>query len=241
MDHLLELGSGMARFAELAGEATGDEQVPSCPDWTTRDLIQHLGTIHRWAAAIVLSGQRVDYPKAIYGDPLVEWYAGTAAALLAALQAVDVEEPVPNFSLVDEHAGFFRRRQMHEVNVHLVDAAQALGLDESEWQIAPSIAADGVEEVLRIFFPRMTVRGKRPDVRSRIRLSAVDTGQSWLIGPAEGAGLPPVLLHSSYDADTTVEGSAADLYLGLWHRVSTERLTFGNDDGRALFDGFTTP
>lgn len=241
MDHLLELGSGMARFAELAGKSTGDEKVPSCPDWTTSDLVQHLGTVHRWAAAIVLSGQRLEMPQPIYGDPLVEWYAGAAGALLAALQSVDIDEPVPNFSRIDERAAFFHRRQMHEVSVHVVDAAQALGLDESEWRIAPAVAADGVEEVLRIFFPRMTVRGKRPDVRSRIRLTAVDTGQSWLIGPAEGDGLPPVLLHSSYDADTTVEGKAADLYLALWHRAPASLLTFDNDDGRALFEGFTTP
>ena len=96
--------------------ATGDEPVPSCPDWTTRDLIQHLGTIHRWAGAIVLSGQRQNLPKPIFGEDLVEWYAGTAAALLAALQAVDVDEPTPNFSLIDETAGFFHRRQMHEVD-----------------------------------------------------------------------------------------------------------------------------
>lgn len=241
MDHLFELGSGMARFAELAGRASGDEQVPSCPGWATQDLVQHLGTIHRWAASIVLSGQRTELPKPIYSDDLVEWYAGTAAALLAALQAVNADEPVPNFSRVDERAAFFHRRQMHEVSVHVVDAAQALGLDESEWPIAPAVAADGIEEVLRTFFPRMTVRGKQPDVRSRIRLTATDTGQSWLMGPATSQGMPPVLLHSSYDADTTVEGTAADLYLGLWHRVPAERLTFGNDDGRALFDGFTTP
>ncbi len=241
MDHLFELGSGMARFAELAGEATGDEKVPACPDWTTRDLVQHLGTIHRWAGAIVLSGQRVGLPKPTYGEQLVEWYAGTAAALLAVFQAVDIDEPVPNFSLIDERAGFFHRRQMHEVSVHVVDAAQALGLDRSEWGIAAAVAADGIEEVLRIFFPRMTVRGTRPDVRSRIRLTAVDTGQSWLIGPAASDGLPPVLLHSSYDADTTVEGTAEDLYLALWHRIPADRLTFDHDDGRALFDGFTTP
>lgn len=241
MDHLLELGSGMAQFAELAARAHGDEPVPGCPDWTSRDLIQHLGTIHRWAGAIVLSGQRIEIPTPVFGDDLVDWYAGTAAALLAALQAVDVDEPVPNFSRINETAGFFRRRQMHEVSIHAVDAAQALGLPESEWQIEPVIAADGVEEVLHVFFPRLTARGRRPDVRSRIRVSATDTGQSWVIAPPSGDGLPPVLLHSSLDADTTVEGTAHDLYLALWHRVSAERLTFEDADGRALFDGYTTP
>lgn len=241
MDHLLELGSGMAHFAELAAEMSGDEPVPGCPDWTSRDLVQHLGTIHRWSASIVLSGQRVQLPTPRYGDDLVEWYAGTAAALLAALQAVDADEPVPNFSRLNETASFFHRRQMHEVSVHNVDAAQALGLPESHWQIEPAIAADGVDEVLHVFFPRMTARGRRPDVRSRIRLTATDAAQSWVLSPPSGDGLPPVLLHSSLDADTTVEGTSHDLYLALWHRVPAERLTFQDDDARALFDGYTTP
>ena len=56
-------------------------------------------------------------------------------------------------------------------------------MPEDEWRIAPLVAADGIEEVLRVFFPRMTARGKRPNVQSRIRITATDTGQSWLIGP----------------------------------------------------------
>ena len=43
MDHLLELASGMARFTELSSVAKGDEPVPGCPEWTSRDLITHLG------------------------------------------------------------------------------------------------------------------------------------------------------------------------------------------------------
>ncbi len=31
MDHMLELGSAMSRFAELVGKATGDEPVPGLP------------------------------------------------------------------------------------------------------------------------------------------------------------------------------------------------------------------
>lgn len=241
MDHLLELGAAMSRFAELQGEATGDEQVPACPGWSSHKLTQHLGSIHRWAAGIVLSAQRIEVPKSVFGDPLVEWYAGTATALLAALQAVSADEVIPNFSRNDEHAAFWSRRQMHETTVHSVDAAQALDLDESHWTVAPTLAADGVEEILHVFIPRMTARGKHPEVRSRIRLTATDIDQSWIIAPASGEGLPPLMVHSSYDADTTVEGTAADLYLALWHRVSPERLTFDSDDGVALFKGPTTP
>ncbi len=241
MDHMLELGSAMSRFAELVGKAMGDEPVPACPGWTVHDLTTHLGAVHRWAAATVLSGQRLQEPAPLVTEPIVEWYAGTATALLSALQAVSPDEPTPNFSYVNERAGFWSRRQMHETTVHTVDAAQALGLAEDEWAVASSVAADGIDEVLQVFFPRMTARKQRPDVRSRIRLVATDTQQSWLVAPGNGDSGPPLQLHPSLDADGSVSGTAVDLYLGLWKRLGPERLDFEGVDGRILFDGPTTP
>jgi uncharacterized protein (TIGR03083 family) len=239
MDHMLELGSAMSRFAELVDKTTGEEPVPACPSWTVRDLTTHLGTVHRSAAATVLSGQRVPHPQPLVTEPIVEWYAEIATALFSALQAVSPAEAVPNFSYVDERAAFWHRRQMHETTVHGVDAAQALGLGEEDWAVAPSIAADGIDEVLQVFFPRMTARHQRPDVRSRIRLVATDTQQSWIVAPGDGDLGPPLQLHPSLDADGSVSGPAVDLYLGLWKRVAPERLDFEGVDGRILFDGPT--
>ncbi|MEV7397459.1 maleylpyruvate isomerase family mycothiol-dependent enzyme [Aeromicrobium sp. NPDC092404] len=241
MDHMLELGSAMSRFAEIVGKASGDETVPACPGWTVRDLATHLGTIHRWAAATVLCGQRLHEPEVLVTEPVVEWYAGTATALLSALQAVSPEEPVPNFSYVGETAAFWARRQMHETTVHTTDAAQAVGIDEADWGVAAAVAADGIDEVVQVFFPRMTARRQRPDVRSRIRLIATDVQQSWLIAPGTGDFGPPIELHPSLDADGSVSGTAVELYLGLWKRLGPERLDFEGVDGRILFDGPTTP
>jgi uncharacterized protein (TIGR03083 family) len=240
MDHTLELGSAVARFAELVERAAGDEPVPACPGWSVRDLTTHVGTIHRWAAAIVLSGQRLDEPAPLVTEPIAGWYAGTATALLSALRAVSPEEDVPNFSRLDERAAFWPRRQLHETTVHGVDAAQALGFDEDGWTVAPEVAADGVDEVLQVFFPRLTARGLRPDVRSRIRLVATDTDESWLVGPGSGELGPPVQLHPTLDADATVSGTAAEIYLVLWKRMGPERLQFDGVDGRILLDGPTT-
>lgn len=240
MDHMLELGSAMSRFAELVGTAAGDEKVPTCPEWTVDDLAAHLGTMHRWAAATLLSGQRLTAPSPLVTAPVVQWYAGTATALLSALQAVDPEEEVPNFAHLDERAGFWARRQMHETTVHAVDAALALD-HENEQTVAASIAADGIDEVLQVLFPRMTARGARPEVHSRIRLVATDIQESWVVGPGAGELGPPLQLHASLDADSSVSGTASDLYLCLWKRLGAERLEFDGVDGRILLDGPTVP
>ena len=113
LDHMTLLGEATDRFASLVREASGDEPVPACDPWLVRDLVEHVGTVHRWAASIVLSGQRLSEPEPlVVGDP-ADWYAGTAAALIAALRAVDPAEPVPNFSRIDETAAFWPRRQLH--------------------------------------------------------------------------------------------------------------------------------
>ncbi len=167
MDHMLELGSAMSRFAELAGKAAGDESVPGCPGWTVRDLAIHLGTTHRWAAATVLSGQRLPDPEPLVTEPIVEWYAGTATALLSALQAVSPDEPVPNFSYVDERAasGCAGRCTRRRCTRSTPPRPWASTSRSGAWR--RSIAADGVDEVLQVFFPRMTARKQRPDVRSQ--------------------------------------------------------------------------
>lgn len=218
-DPLILLGREMAGFAELAGLVEGDEPVPACPGWTTGDLIAHVGTVHRWAAAIVLSGQRLEEPRPIVTEPLDEWYAGTATALIAALQAVEPDEPTPNFSRGDEVAAFWPRRQLHETCVHRVDLLQALGRPDDAWDVEAEVAADGIAEVIRVFGRRMTDRGQRPHVEAPIRLHATDLDRSWIVAPdPDDPAARPVLLQ--YETDTAGEatGRAADLYLALWGR-----------------------
>lgn len=140
MEHLPHLGNSMTRMAESLGKAGGDEEVPACRGWTINDVVIHLGTVHRWAAGIVLSGQRLSEPEVVATGPLVNWYVGTATALLAALQAVEPTESTPNFSFVKETASFWPRRQLHETTIHAVDVSQALKLGDGAFIIDEDVA-----------------------------------------------------------------------------------------------------
>jgi hypothetical protein len=57
--------------------------------WTVADLAGHLGSIHRWATAILRTGALADEPPA-EGDP-AEWYAAGWPPLLEALAAADLD------------------------------------------------------------------------------------------------------------------------------------------------------
>lgn len=242
MEHLPYLGNAMTRMAEFLGKAEGTEEVPACPGWTVNDLAVHLGGVHRWAASIVLSGQRLREPENVVAtEPLIDWYAGTATALLAALQAVEPSEPTPNFSLINETAAFWPRRQMHETTIHAIDTAQAIGLGDDAFAIDDVVADDGIDEVLTVFFPRMTARGQRPHVSGRIRITTTDTGRSWLIAESENPDGPPILLHSTHEADAELSGTAVDLYLGLWRRSPHDRLRADGDAGNRMLAGPMTP
>lgn len=222
---LVVLGHTMARFAELATGADGDEAVPTCPGWTVVDLVGHLGNVHRWAAAIVLSGERIaDQPVTRPTEPLEEWYAGTATALLAALHAVDGDEPTPNFAMIDEVAAFWARRQLHETTIHAVDLAQALGRPEHGWDVDEDVAADGVSELLRVFLRRMAARGRPPVVLGPIDLVATDVDRVWTIVPGHESGAPPVVTRQDVDTAGSAQGTVVELYLALWNRLPPERL-----------------
>ena len=44
-------GPLLARAAERAGP---DAPVPACPGWRMRDLVRHVGNVHRWATGYVV-------------------------------------------------------------------------------------------------------------------------------------------------------------------------------------------
>ena len=57
--HLEGLRTALVAFVRYADRAGLRGGVPTCPDWTVRNLIAHQGMVHRWAAAIV-RGEKVD-------------------------------------------------------------------------------------------------------------------------------------------------------------------------------------
>jgi uncharacterized protein (TIGR03083 family) len=203
--------------------------VPSCPGWTVLDLVAHLGNVHAWAAGIVESGRPVAEPE---DEPtpgaLQPWYAERADRLVEALEAADPDAPCWNFAGVHETKGFWRRRQVHETQMHLVDLDQAHGRSTD---LDPNDCADGVTESFEVFLPRMHARGFPADLAAPVSLVATDTGHRWTLSPV--AGGPPVLsLADGELADDRVEGTAEQLWLLLWKRADSEVVRLG--DGERL-------
>ena len=55
-DHIELLGVEAVRFASSLTDADLDATVVTCPDWTVRDLVSHVGGLHRWSTELVANG-----------------------------------------------------------------------------------------------------------------------------------------------------------------------------------------
>jgi uncharacterized protein (TIGR03083 family) len=253
-DPLAEFERTAADLAAILEIVAPAAAVPSCPGWTVADLAEHVGAGQRWAASILLSSQPQKVPAVLRtAISWSDWYAGTTAALVAAIKAVDPAEPCWNFSPGQQFAGFWTRRRLHETAVHLVDALQAaadpaadadsIGTGRPVDQvIPPAVAADGVDEVFEVFLPRMLARGFPPVVTRQVGVRAVDTGHEWTLTPA-GQGEPSTVGRSGATGDVIVSGTALELYLALWRRLPAGSLRLEGDTLAAagLVDGRVTP
>ncbi|MFI6945554.1 maleylpyruvate isomerase family mycothiol-dependent enzyme [Streptomyces sp. NPDC050422] len=133
-----------------------DASVPTCPEWTLRDLAVHVGGAHRWAGEIVrtrateaLPDEQVPAFTPDGDDPAVldAWLADGAAGTAGALREAGPETEVWSWYGPDRSAAFWARRMTIETVVHLADAALAAKVP---YAMAPDLAADTIDEWLEI-------------------------------------------------------------------------------------------
>ena len=75
--HLEGLRAALVAFTRYVDHAGLRAPVPTCPDWTVRNLVAHQGMVHRWAAAIV-RGERLD-PDAASRHRSKPWSGATSS------------------------------------------------------------------------------------------------------------------------------------------------------------------
>ena len=221
----------MVAFVRYADRAGLRAPVPTCPDWTVRDLVAHQGMVHRWAAAL-LRGERDVDPDAVEAagraepDPL-EWLRDGVIELAEALMAAPSGGRAPVF-LRDAPGPreFWARRQCHETSVHAVDAmSAALGRfpDPSETWLETDLAVDGIDELLGGFLTRPRSR-LRCDEDAVLVVAPDDVPDWWLVELGPGPAVTTRRTGPRVDGDWVLRGTAVDLYLSLWNRTSREAL-----------------
>jgi uncharacterized protein (TIGR03083 family) len=222
-DHVKALELEGQLLVAAARSAGTHAPVPSCPGWEIRDLLAHIGFVHRWAARYVAEGltEMVEEPDeaallaaAPPDDEILSWVADGHAGLVEVLSSAPLDVRCWTFLPAPSPLAFWARRQAHETAVHRVDAEMAAGAPQTRFD--PAFAVDGTDEVLLGFFARPR-RGGALDVSpGTIGLEATDAGSAWSVrispdGIETKRGVD--------ESDLSVRGPASDLYLLLWNRL----------------------
>ncbi|MGA7362009.1 MAG: maleylpyruvate isomerase family mycothiol-dependent enzyme [Candidatus Dormiibacterota bacterium] len=218
-------------LAQAVAGAGLDAPVPTCPDWRVRDLMRHLGGVHRWAATHVsearMSEMGQDETEAVMDSfpedaSLPEWFEEGHQTLGQVLVDAPSDLKCWSFLPAPSPLAFWARRQAHETEIHRADAEFAAGSDRLIFPAA--VAADGIEEILFGFGSR--ARRLSLDREYRLAVIPQDRPEGWLVhlGPN---GIRAQ--RRAGDADCHVRGTASDLYLLLWNRLPGSALTVEGD------------
>lgn len=229
-------------LGDAAARAELTDPVPTCPGWAVRDLLLHVGGIHRWAATVVGQARTapidVDQPYDVADtlpddDALVDWYRTGHAELVHTLEKAPATLACWAFLPAPGPLAFWARRQAHETTVHRADADSATGPGTSA-PVPADVACDGIDELLTCF-----VSGRNRRLRAKaertLGVHAVDVDAHWLV--RIGPGLPHAeRVDGDVPADESVSGAAAPLYLALWNRAPWDRLTVTGTSADRLAD-----
>jgi uncharacterized protein (TIGR03083 family) len=229
--YLAAVQRAVERFADVTGSADLDARVPTCPDWDVAALVGHVVGIHTWVRTLLDGAEGFGAFDDSFERPerspatFAAWYREVGEAMLADLSARDPGDPCWNFSGTNQTVGFWPRRQMNEINVHAFDAALAAG---SEFAVQPLEAADGIDEMLLMFGPRLALRGIAPTLTAPITISPSDIDVSWTVLPPGDRGYAEVT-DDATGSVATLRGPARDIYFAMWNRLPYDRITVTGD------------
>lgn len=226
-DHIAALENVGLRLADAAARVSLDTAVPTCPGWKVRDLIQHVGGVHRWAATFV-AGSRIDpyteeeeaaFFKAPSDSELTQWFRDGHAALVRTLREADPDVQCWSFLPAPTPLTFWARRQAHETAVHCFDSETSAGVAPPvDGHVSADLAVDGIDELLCGFLarPRGALIANPP---TSLTVKPTDSPHAWTICIEPDRR---VVVRTAQESDCVVSGRASDLYLFLWNRSSRD-------------------
>ncbi|MFE2261525.1 maleylpyruvate isomerase family mycothiol-dependent enzyme [Streptomyces griseosporeus] len=221
--------------AALAAAPDLDVQVPSCPDWTLRELAQHLGDGRRRQAAIVTAGPGAEPPAKTdpKGAPtaprdredLDAWLAESTGLMLDALREAGPDRGCWTWwgrSQAPQTSGAVARHQIQEIALHTYDVQLTLGAAQP---LPADVAVEGVDEFLTTVSATNVPWPFKP---ATIDLHATE-GRSWRLTLDAGGVRCDDLASDAEPGDLTMRGPASELVLYFYDRLPFDDLEITGD------------
>ncbi|WP_088962196.1 maleylpyruvate isomerase family mycothiol-dependent enzyme [Micromonospora purpureochromogenes] len=245
-DHLRLINERSTAFrAAVAAAPSLDLQVPTHPERTLFDLVQHVGMGRRKSAAIVAAGPADAPPdKSAWEDgmgaprereALLAWWTESIEQLTSTLREAGPDRGCWTWwddSPSPQTSGAWARRQVPEIAVHTYDAQLTVGAPQP---LPDEVALDGFDDcqftlcATTVAWPHepAVVEYHATEGRSwRLRLSSDGARAARLGAPAAGEDPDPV--------DAAARGTASDLVLMFYGRIPLDSLKLEGD--RRIFD-----
>lgn len=242
---LAEVTSSTAVLAALIDGADLTRQVPTCPEWTLRQLITHVGRVHRWAARNIAAQAAEPVPfREVPGGRLPDdprehprWLTDGAALAAREVRAAGPEPIWTPAGMLPGAA--WARRMAHETAVHRADGQITFG---QQPVIDPVMATDGIDEWLSLLARHGATGDGQAGALSggrTLHIHTTDGGPGaageWLVRAGPG-GLTVEPRHGK--GDVAVRGPACPLLLMLVRRVSPDTPGVEVLGDRALLDAW---
>ena len=219
-DPIAVIENESVRILELGRSGDLGEPVPHLGRWKVRDVVAHLGGVHRWATRVLTERSMAGpgFTKSrLDGSMLCDWFEEGAASLVETMRADEPEAVCPNFNPGSPSTvAWWIRRQQHETTIHRWDVEAAFAAVSS---IDPSIAVDGIDEYLDTF---VRTRGKHA-LDSVVLVETTRPKRRWTLRPADKPGRVDVSVGPPPPGElevTLVKGRPDAVLLALWGRLT---------------------
>jgi uncharacterized protein (TIGR03083 family) len=211
-----------ARLSSVIADVL-DAQVPSCPEWSARELAQHVaGVFTFWAHQLASADptERRDPPgyESIAASDPVAWLDAATGVLVESLSELGPDEPCWNWSGTDLDSGWVARRTALEIAIHRYEGELAA---RTTTAIATALAVDGIDERLEVHLRADVPECPEVSLGGPICLSCSDVDAAWVV---EVGGGRLRTRRKPGPAAAVLRGSASDLFLFSWNRIGTEAL-----------------
>lgn len=232
---LIEDRSAALRAA-AASAPDFEAPLPTCPGWTLRELVRHVGGAQRRQAGIVTAGPDAGKPDVTWQDvaeaaptereALIAWAAEGTRLLMDALREAGPDRGCWAYWQTAQTpltTGAVARHQVYEAGIHAYDAQLAAGDTQP---LPDEIAVDAVDEFLFTVGSTSLPWPYKPaamDVRATegaFWRATLDAAGVQLSRSAEAPAMP---------AEFVLEGTASDLALVLYGRLPVEHLKLEGD------------
>ncbi len=219
-----------AFVAALTATEFGAE-VPTCPGWTVRDLVTHVGITHRWATANILRRPERCRVREVEASPetrdeAIAWFGDGVTALVDALAVAPMDDPAWSWSGDGSTVGFWARRMALETALHRYDAQRAAGADvDATTAFDTALAVDGVDEFLTVYATSRPA-GAPVGEGETVHLHATDADGEWLVRLTPDG---PEIERAHAKGDVAARGPASALLLHAWGRTDAGDLEVFGD------------